>query len=192
MKLCSLLIAAYFVVRPTSAFVAPVFVLAEPPPQEKNKISTKISSFLKPRRTPKQETPKRPTRVETIEEYKAEVVEEADKIVVVRFYSPVCKTCKAAEKYYNKLCRENPDVKFVELPTTKDNKFLHEGLGVKSFPFGHIYHPDAGLVEELKINKKVFGDFERVLQYYIDGEGEVDYSKEGVCEPAGCRIDYDD
>ena len=137
-------------------------------------------------------TRRKPERIETIEEYKSVVADETEKLVVVRFYSPVCRSCKAAEKYFHKLCRENPDVKFVELPTTKDNSFLHEGLGVETFPFGHIYHPDAGLVEELKINKKVFGDFERTLKYYIDGKGEVDYSEQGLCEPAGCRIDYND
>ena len=155
--------------------VAPTFVLVEPPPpasapaepgEKKNKISTKISNMLKnrPKRT---NNAIKPTKVETIEEYKTEVADVDDQIVVVRFYSPFCKTCKAAEKYFHKLCRDNPDIKFVELPTTRHNKYLHEGLGVPSFPYGHIYHPDAGLVEELKINKKVFGDFERVLQYYV-------------------------
>lgn len=162
-----------------------VFALMEPPQPVEQKPSSRISKILS--RNP---PPRRPQRIETIEEYKSEVI-DAEQIVAVRFYSPVCKSCQAAEKYFLKLCRENPHVKFVELPTSKDNGYLHEGLGVKTFPFGHIYHPEAGLVEELKINKKVFGEFERVLQYYVDGQGEVDYSEEGICEPAGCRIDYD-
>ena len=168
------------------------FALMEPPQHINEKPTTsssssRISKFL----SKKKKTPRKPQRIETIEEYKKVVVDEPDQIVAVRFYSPVCKSCQAAEKYFHKLCRENPNVKFVELPTSKDNGYLHEGLGVKTFPFGHIYHPEAGLVEELKINKKVFGEFERVLQYYVDGQGEVDYNEEGLCEPAGCRIDYD-
>ena len=164
-----------------------VFALMEPPQHiEKKPTSRKISKILT-----KNPPPRRPQRIETIEEYKSVVVDEPDQTVAVRFYSPVCKSCQAAEKYFLKLCRENPNVKFVELPASKDNGYLHEGLGVKTFPFGHIYHPEAGLVEELKINKKVFGEFERVLQYYVDGQGEVEYPEEGICEPAGCRIEYD-
>lgn len=63
--------------------------------------------------------------------------------------------------------------------STEDNADLvYEGLGVPSLPFGHIYHPQAGLVEEVSINKKVFKDFERVLKYYIDGHGEVEYRED--------------
>jgi thiol-disulfide isomerase/thioredoxin len=157
------------------------------------KMFQKVKVFKKEEsRRPSRTTRRKPERIETIEDYKSVVADEKDKIVVVRFYSPVCRSCKATEAYYHKLCQDNPDIKFVEVPTTKDNAFLHKGLGVQTFPFGHIYHPDVGLVEELKLNKKVFGDFERVFNYYVEGQGEVSYNEQGLCEPAGCRIDYDD
>lgn len=62
---------------------------------------------------------------------------------------------------------------------TKGNAYLHEGLGVRSLPFAHIYEPDAGLVEERKINKHVFSDFKRVLRTYVNGECEVTYDESG-------------
>ena len=197
--LCYLLSAHVFFIQvdafllaeipPTSARTfskrTPLFVVAEPEAETKIPISKnnndgalKRLSFRKPK------------QIETIEAYKSVVVDETEQIVVVRFFSPVCKSCQAAEKYFKRMCREYPDIKFVEVPVTKNNAYLHEGLGVTSFPFGHIYHPEAGLVEELKINKHVFGEFQRVLQYYVDGQGEVDYPEEGLCEPAGCRVDY--
>lgn len=42
-----------------------------------------------------------------------------------------------------------------------------------SVPYGHIYHPEAGLVEEKKINKRVFGEFAEALGWYVRGECEL-------------------
>ena len=155
-----------------------LFVVAEPP--QENKIPKKNKNNNNNRG--------KPEKVQTLEDYKSVVADEKDQLVAVRFYAPWCRSCKESEKYFRQLCRDHPNVKFVEVPTTKDNAFLTKGLGVESFPFGHIYHPDVGLVEELKINKHVFGDFQRQLKYYVDGQGDVEYPEEGLCEPAGCRL----
>lgn len=122
----------------------------------------------------------KPEEVLTIQEYKAIVADEKDCMVCVRFYAPWCKACKAVQQPFRKLCRTYPEVKFVEVPLTKDNAFLHEGLGIPSLPYGHIYHPTAGLVEERKINlkKKEFATFEDVLQTYVQGECPVDYEQD--------------
>lgn len=134
---------------------------------------------------PTRKTNTKPEEVLTIQEYKSIVADEQDQIVCVRFYAPWCKACKAVQQPFRKLCRENPSVKFVEVPLTKENAFLHEGLGIPSLPYGHIYHPNAGLVEERKINlkKKEFATFEQVLKTYLDGECDVDYPEGGLASP---------
>lgn len=97
----------------------------------------------------------------------------------------VCRS-QASTRPFRELSCDYSSLKFVDCPVTQENEFLHGGLGVPSLPYGHIYHPDAGLVEEVSINKKVFKDFERILQYYVDGEGEVEYTEDGeVCLPVG-------
>jgi len=113
----------------------------------------------------------------TIQEYKAVVAEEKDQMVCVRFYAPWCKACKAIEERFRAFPRKYPSVKFVEMPFTKDNAYLHEGLGIPVFPFAHLYHPEAGLVEERRIKRKVFKDFEKILKTYVEG---------------GCKVEYDD
>ena len=35
---------------------------------------------------------------------------------------------------------EFPSVKFVEVPLTKENAYLHDGLGVPSLPFAQLNH----------------------------------------------------
>jgi thiol-disulfide isomerase/thioredoxin len=184
--------------HPPNRASTPLFVVADVPDKEKRKRNNsndkdaddwveteggflpKLPGLLKEKFT-KPRT--RPEEVLTIQEYKAVVADEKGQMVAVRFYAPWCKACKAVEQPFRKLCRENPSVKFVEVPLTKDNAFLHEGLGIPSLPYAHIYHPEAGLVEERGINKKQkkFAEFERVLMTYIEGECAVEYPEGGVC-----------
>jgi len=51
-------------------------------------------------------------------------------------------------------------------------------LGVTSLPFGHIYHPTGGLVEETKMSKKHFANFARVLKSYANGLCNVEEHEE--------------
>lgn len=108
-------------------------------------------------------------RVETLENFKKEVADEKQKIVAVKFFSPTCHACKAMAPRFKQLALKYPQVKFVEVPLTQNNAMLHQGLGVPSFPFGHIYHPEAGLVEEGSINRKRIGGFEQKLVDYLEG-----------------------
>jgi len=117
--------------------------------------------------------------------YKQEVVDVKDRLVAVRFYAPWCKACRAVERPFRRLAKEFPTVKFVEVPVTKENGYLHQGLGIPSLPFAHLYYPGEGnavgstLVEEMKINKHVFADFKQKLQTYVDGECPMVYDEDG-------------
>jgi hypothetical protein len=106
-------------------------------------------------------------------------------LILLCLLSHFLDACKATQQKFRKLCRDFADtnIKFVECPVTSENEYLHRGLGVPSLPFSHIYHPEVGLVEEVSINKQVFKDFARILQYYVDGEGEVQYPDGKPCIP---------
>ena len=97
-----------------------------------------------------------------------------------------CKACKAVEGPFRRLTKEFPTVKFVEVPVTKDNAYLHQGLGIPSIPFGHIYQRQrlqqhdnetstCTLVEERKMNKHVFAEFQQTLRSYVHGECPMVY-----------------
>ena len=67
--------------------------------------------------------------IDTIQDYKKEVVDEQERIVAVRFFAPWCKSCKAAHPHFKKLVsRHSPNVKFVDVPLTKETAYIHEGL----------------------------------------------------------------
>jgi hypothetical protein len=55
---------------------------------------------------------------------------------------------------------------FVDVPVLESNSNLHQGLGVESIPFGHIYHPEEGLVEEKKLSRKTFSEFEGLIKMH--------------------------
>jgi hypothetical protein len=63
---------------------------------------------------------------------------------------------------------EQKNVKFVDCPITPFNADLHASLGIDSIPFVHVYHPDAGLVEERKLSRKYYSSFEKVVKTYFE------------------------
>ena len=79
----------------------------------------------------------------------------------------------------------------MEVPLTKDNAYLHKGLGIPSLPFAHVYYNDdhidnngtgmsssspCRLIEELKINKSKFSEFKRIIRSYVNKECSVYYA----------------
>ena len=113
--------------------------------------------------------------VDNIHDYKQVVVGEKEKIVVVRFVADWCRSCKATKPAFAKLMKKTPSskVKFVEVPLTKETEYLLNGLGVPSVPFAHVYHPDVGLVEEMKVSKPHFASFSKKLSSYVVGKCNI-------------------
>ena len=91
---------------------------------------------------------------------------------------------------FYRLANLYPDVSFVQVPVTNKNTNLHQGLGVPSVPFGHIYHPTAGLVEEMKISRKYFSNFEDTLAMYV--KGSCDLKDDGDCSSPFALAEADD
>jgi len=110
--------------------------------------------------------PRNVIHVSTLEDYRNVVGNEKEKIVAVRFYATYCKACQAVAPLFYKLANENPNVIFVDVPVTAKNAALHQGLGVPSLPFGHIYDPEGGLVEEMKLTRQQISDFGKKLGDY--------------------------
>lgn len=129
------------------------------------------------RRTLGQRATDKPTNLKTVnslEEYKEALDENAGKVVVVRFFATWCKACKAIQPSYYRMASLYPQCVFLEVPVTNQNSNLHQGLEVPSLPYGHIYYPGAGLVEELKISKRYFHNLVRMVRWYDSGECSLD------------------
>ena len=161
----------------TSSATAIKYAATAPPPtasfeeRMRDMVHGKSSRKQKRRTAP----PKNIEQAATLDEYKSVVADETEKMVVVRFHAPWCRACKAATPAYLRLASEfaSNDIKFVDCPVTASNGELHRGLGIKTIPFAHIYHPETGLVEERKIGRKHFSKFEKVLSSYVEGKCDV-------------------
>lgn len=109
--------------------------------------------------------------VSSKDELKAAVLEVEDRLTVVRFHAPYCKSCKRVEPLMHSFARRNPDIQFIDVAYTKDrsNRNLVHSLGVPSFPYFHLYHPASlGLLEEHSMNAKHFKDIVKVIESYQD------------------------
>ncbi len=82
-------------------------------------------------------------------------------------HTTTTQACKAIAPLYYRLARACPNVKFVDVAVTDKNTDLHQGLEVPSLPYGHVYHPSSGLVEEMKLNRRYFPEFEAKVQSYV-------------------------
>jgi hypothetical protein len=74
---------------------------------------------------------------------------------------------------YFRVANNFSNVIFVEVPVSEGTSVIHQGLGVPSLPYAHIYHPQAGLCEELKISRKFLSEFANKLQTYVTGSCEL-------------------
>ena len=155
--------------------------VSTPSTQEyEDNVHNKISKRMIPSKKPKHGKDV-VQRVESIQEYKDIVVNESNQITVVRFFASYCASCRASAPLFYKLAYDYAthssalarNVNFVEVPLTKQTKLLHEALGIPSFPFSHIYHPQAGLCEERAVSKKHIAEVEGILRCYVFGECQL-------------------
>lgn len=134
---------------------------------------------------PSRAAPSRPTTsipanvvtVNTLAEYKRVVGDESTRLVAVRFHATYCRACMAVAPHFYKLAKMNPNVVFVDVPVTETNASLHQGLGVPSLPYGHLYHPESGLVEEMKLTRNHIAEFRDKLNSYTQGNCELSEDK---------------
>jgi len=125
------------------------------------------------RSTAKSNRPQNLQVVTKLNEYDKALKAANGRIVVVRFYAKWCKACKAVAPSYYRLANIYEDAVFIDVPVTEKNANLHQGLGVPSLPFGHIYHPSGGLVEEMKMSKRFFPKFARSVTAYVKGDCDL-------------------
>jgi thiol-disulfide isomerase/thioredoxin len=145
--------------------------------------------------------PSRPSfieRVNTPSQFQTHVLEEKESIVVVRFYSKVCPSCRATSPLFTKWSRDlemndNPShnsadvsmqgsqqdplpIKIFEMPLNKaTSTFLKHQLQVDQLPYCHVYHPKFGMVEEqLVLSKVEFQKFVNAVNCWSKGGCEAD------------------
>jgi len=122
--------------------------------------------------------------ITTMKEYKQVVMSssssdndnnDSNALVVVRYYATWCRSCRAMESKFFALARRyrgNHGIKFVQMPLTKQNAFLHQQQqqrgGSSSF-YCHVFHPTAGKVEEIAFTKHNLSLLQDKIHSYMQG-----------------------
>jgi len=84
--------------------------------------------------------------ISSAEEFVNALGEAGDRLVVVKFYSRCCNSCRAVYPKVCKLCRTLPDVILLKVGF-EANKQLCRALGVKVLPFFHFYRGADGRLD---------------------------------------------
>ena len=137
-----------------------------------------------------QRRPSNVKMIETLQEYKTVVGDEPDRVVAVRFYATYCKACQAVAPMFYRLATLYPDAMFIDVPVTESNTSLHQGLGVTSLPYAHIYHPIVGLVEEQKLTRTHIQSFKVKLHSYMSGSCPIFYDNDDPSSDLCAQSDY--
>lgn len=129
----------------------------------------------------------KPTNVYSVsstKEYREALERFKENIIVTRFHAKWCRACLATAPLFYKLVRKNPGIIFIEVPVQAENAELQQGLNVPTVPFSKIYYPTAGLVEEMKISKKHWSLYERVIATYVQTFCTIEdgHHINGVCD----------
>jgi thiol-disulfide isomerase/thioredoxin len=125
--------------------------------------------------------------ITSLADYKQRVVDDSQgtRLTVVRFYADYCRACRAMTPAFYRLAQRHSaddnendtthpnergaSVRFAQVPVTSATTAIHQGLQVPSVPFGHVYHPTAGLVEEVRLRQSSLADFAKILESYVVG-----------------------
>lgn len=158
--------------------LAPPVPTSQPRRSFEKRMRDLVLPHKRPSVAPASTRPANLVTVRSLLEYKKVVADEKDRIVAVRFHSPYCRACKAVAPLYYHLASQHPNTLFVDVPATPENANLHQGLGVPSLPYGHIYQPGVGLVEELRMVKKQMPEFEEKLCCLIQRNRDAQSSQD--------------
>jgi thiol-disulfide isomerase/thioredoxin len=109
--------------------------------------------------------------VNNYQEFK-EAVQDTSKVTVVRFHAPYCRACKAMAPHFERFAKNHPEINFVQVSYVKSDpeiSSLVRRLRVRSVPYGQVYLPEVGLVEEFSFSKKYFSDVTKVIESCVAG-----------------------
>ena len=112
-------------------------------------------------------------RARTVQDCQKLLADGDGKLTVVQFSAPFCLACKAMSPLFHKLAKDSPDINFVLLAVTKENRHDVKALGIPSLPYGYIHHPTRGVVEKLSTHKRHFADFTRIVDSYRERACEL-------------------
>ena len=161
-------------------------VAADLPHQQRQSIQENMrQAVTAPQPTPTSQSLPNMMEIDNWADFQKYVLEEPDRLTLVRFHAPFCRACKAMAPQLDRFARLHPHVNIVQIAWNKQNVAatqLIRSLRVNKVPHGQLYVPSVGLVEEANLGKQYFADVGRIVDSYQTGVCELpedvnEYSK---------------
>eukprot|EP00186_Timspurckia_oligopyrenoides_P005172 CAMPEP_0182447014 /NCGR_PEP_ID=MMETSP1172-20130603/10244_1 /TAXON_ID=708627 /ORGANISM="Timspurckia oligopyrenoides, Strain CCMP3278" /LENGTH=134 /DNA_ID=CAMNT_0024643259 /DNA_START=258 /DNA_END=659 /DNA_ORIENTATION=+ len=86
-------------------------------------------------------------------DYLAALECSSEHLVVMKFFAPWCRSCKAIDPTYRRLAREFKSVLFCDIDFS-ENKELARRLGISSLPAFQFYDGTKGRIEDFSAGPK--------------------------------------
>ncbi|CAM9111217.1 unnamed protein product [Discosporangium mesarthrocarpum] len=112
-------------------------------------------------------------RIATEEEYYGVLAANPDTLVVVKFFAPWCRSCKAMDLRYQRLAKENPDIQFFDVDVA-DSPDLKKALGVRVVPFVKLHAGMLGQIASFTCGPRKVPQLERKLSLCKDVPGLIE------------------
>jgi len=181
---------AFFYIDPESPQAQPSGIPKSPPKEPLKKNHSQPHSIQQhsqrssPSRRRRQVKPQQNVvAIHHAQDYENTVLQQTDRIVVVRYHSSYCKACQQIAVAYGRLAKHySPKgVKFVDIAMDAPSPEATASSSPVEFikdpppgvPFGRIYFKGSGLVEEIPIARRHFSKFKKVLGWYVKSECEI-------------------
>ena len=101
------------------------------------------------------------------------ILQSSNQLTVVRFHAPFCKACKAMAPYLQRFAMQHMhDINFVEVAVDTRNPeivTMMKEFGITKVPYGLVYHPDMGIVQQANFNKRYFRNVSQMIETYVNG-----------------------
>ncbi|CAM9247529.1 unnamed protein product [Hapterophycus canaliculatus] len=100
-------------------------------------------------------------------EYEALLRENSDNLVVIKFFAPWCRSCKALDVKYRRMAVAYEDVKFVEVDVHQSPE-LKKALGVRAVPTVKLHAGLLGQVASFTCGPRKAANLERKIKLCRD------------------------
>lgn len=106
-------------------------------------------------------------RIRSNADYRNALQENENNLVVIKFFAPWCRSCKAMDVKYRRLAAQNKNVKFFEIDVNESPE-LKKALGVRSVPTVKLHAGSLGQVANFTCGPRKVPELERKIKLCED------------------------
>ncbi|KAL6210023.1 hypothetical protein ACLB2K_020961 [Fragaria x ananassa] len=117
--------------------------------------------------------------IRSVQEFVSALAEAGDRLVLVKFYAPWCRSCRALFPKLFKTAEDHPEILFLKV-NFDENKKLCEIMKVKILPYFHFYSASEGQLESFACSLASFQKIKDAIQLHNTTRCSIGSDPKGV------------